>query len=112
MYLFEGLRQKVLEYLPAEQVEQITAAYRLAADAHNTQKRHSGEPYITHPVAVAGILLLLMRLLALLILLLVLLLLLFFLTLAFPNASGVLLSSQLLLSETVFGILVPAVFHL
>lgn len=56
MYLFEGLRQKVSEYLPAEQVEQITAAYRLAADAHNTQKRHSGEPYITHPVAVAGIL--------------------------------------------------------
>lgn len=56
MYLFEGLRQKVLEYLPAEQVEQITAAYRLAADAHSTQKRHSGEPYITHPVAVAGIL--------------------------------------------------------
>lgn len=56
MYLFEGLRQKVSEYLPAEQVEQITAAYRLAADAHSAQKRHSGEPYITHPVAVAGIL--------------------------------------------------------
>jgi GTP pyrophosphokinase/guanosine-3',5'-bis(diphosphate) 3'-pyrophosphohydrolase len=56
VYLFEGLRQKVSEYLPAEQVEQITAAYRLAADAHSTQKRHSGEPYITHPVAVAGIL--------------------------------------------------------
>jgi GTP pyrophosphokinase/guanosine-3',5'-bis(diphosphate) 3'-pyrophosphohydrolase len=56
VYLFEGLRQKVSEYLPAEQVEQITAAYRLAADAHSAQKRHSGEPYITHPVAVAGIL--------------------------------------------------------
>lgn len=56
MYLFEGLRQKLQDYLPAEQVEQITAAYRLAADAHSAQKRHSGEPYITHPVAVAGIL--------------------------------------------------------
>src|SRR5690606_13880058 len=33
----------------------ITEAYRLAAGAHKGQLRRSGEPYITHPLAVAGI---------------------------------------------------------
>ncbi|MDX1705414.1 bifunctional GTP diphosphokinase/guanosine-3',5'-bis pyrophosphate 3'-pyrophosphohydrolase [Pseudidiomarina sp.] len=56
MYLFEGLRQQLTEYLPPEQVDKIAAAFKLAADAHSAQKRHSGEPYITHPVAVAGLL--------------------------------------------------------
>lgn len=56
MYLFEGLRQQLTEYLPPEQVERIAAAYRLAAEAHKPQKRSSGEPYITHPVAVASLL--------------------------------------------------------
>ena len=56
MYLFEGLKTKVSEYLPPEQVEYIQAAYVLARDAHDGQTRSSGDPYITHPVAVAGIL--------------------------------------------------------
>lgn len=56
MYLFEGLRQQLAEYLPPEQVEQAAAAFKLAADGHKHQKRNSGEPYITHPVAVAGLL--------------------------------------------------------
>jgi (p)ppGpp synthetase, RelA/SpoT family len=56
VYLFEGLRQQLAEYLPPEQVEQASAAFKLAADGHKHQKRHSGEPYITHPVAVAGLL--------------------------------------------------------
>ncbi|PWW14153.1 MULTISPECIES: bifunctional GTP diphosphokinase/guanosine-3',5'-bis pyrophosphate 3'-pyrophosphohydrolase [Pseudidiomarina] len=56
MYLFEGLRQQLTEYLPPEQVERTAAAYRLAAEAHKPQKRSSGEPYITHPVAVASLL--------------------------------------------------------
>ncbi|KFZ30609.1 guanosine-3',5'-bis(diphosphate) 3'-pyrophosphohydrolase [Pseudidiomarina salinarum] len=56
MYLFEGLRQQLTEYLPPEQVDRTAAAFQLAADAHSEQKRHSGEPYITHPVAVAGLL--------------------------------------------------------
>jgi GTP pyrophosphokinase len=34
----------------------ITAAYEVAADAHQAQKRDDGEPYITHPLAVATIL--------------------------------------------------------
>ena len=53
MYLFEGLRQQLAEYLPPDQVQRAAAAFKLAAEAHKTQKRRSGEPYITHPVAVA-----------------------------------------------------------
>ena len=56
MYLFEGLKTKVSKYLPTDQVEYIQAAYVLARDAHDGQTRSSGDPYITHPVAVAGIL--------------------------------------------------------
>lgn len=56
MYLFEGLKAKVSAYLPKDQVEYIQAAYVLARDAHDGQTRSSGDPYITHPVAVAGIL--------------------------------------------------------
>ena len=56
MYLFEGLKNKVSEYLPAETVADIQRAYVLARDAHDGQMRSSGDPYITHPVAVTGIL--------------------------------------------------------
>jgi RelA/SpoT family (p)ppGpp synthetase len=43
-------------YLPAEQVAQVMRAYEFAAKAHEGQQRHSGEPYISHPVAVATLL--------------------------------------------------------
>ncbi|GAC15329.1 bifunctional GTP diphosphokinase/guanosine-3',5'-bis pyrophosphate 3'-pyrophosphohydrolase [Aliiglaciecola lipolytica] len=56
MYLFEGLKHKLSDYLPPDSVEAIQAAYVLAKDAHDGQMRSSGDPYITHPVAVAGIL--------------------------------------------------------
>ena len=56
MYLFESLKELASSYLPGEQVEQLTAAYLVARDAHQGQTRSSGEPYITHPVAVARIL--------------------------------------------------------
>lgn len=56
MYLFEGLKTKVSEYLTPEHVEFVQAAYVLARDAHEGQTRSSGDPYITHPVAVTGIL--------------------------------------------------------
>ena len=42
-------------YSPAA-IESIRKAYLLAREAHEGQNRFSGEPYITHPVAVAGIL--------------------------------------------------------
>ncbi|RUO73684.1 bifunctional GTP diphosphokinase/guanosine-3',5'-bis pyrophosphate 3'-pyrophosphohydrolase [Idiomarina seosinensis] len=56
MYLFEGLKTQISEYLPAEQIEQVEQAFIVANDAHSSQKRSSGEPYITHPVAVASLL--------------------------------------------------------
>lgn len=43
-------------YLSASDIERIRAAYRYADDAHLGQIRKSGEPYITHPIAVASIL--------------------------------------------------------
>ncbi|AAO89860.1 bifunctional GTP diphosphokinase/guanosine-3',5'-bis pyrophosphate 3'-pyrophosphohydrolase [Coxiella burnetii] len=55
MRLFKKLRQK-LDYLNGEQVESIRQAYLMAFSAHRAQKRRTGEPYINHPVAVAGIL--------------------------------------------------------
>jgi len=44
------------EYLTPADIEQVWAAYRYAAVAHAGQTRKTGEPYITHPVAVACIL--------------------------------------------------------
>ena len=44
------------EYLAPADIEQVWAAYRYAAFAHAGQTRKTGEPYITHPVAVACIL--------------------------------------------------------
>ncbi len=43
-------------YLSAEQVSRVKRAYYYAEQAHEGQRRRSGEPYITHPLAVAGIL--------------------------------------------------------
>ncbi|MBJ2137602.1 bifunctional GTP diphosphokinase/guanosine-3',5'-bis pyrophosphate 3'-pyrophosphohydrolase [Paraglaciecola chathamensis] len=56
MYLFEGLKQKLEAYLPADKVAETQRAFVVARDAHDGQMRSSGDPYITHPVAVAGIL--------------------------------------------------------
>ena len=50
------LLAKVATYLPAEQVQRIREATEFGAEAHQGQKRVSGEPYITHPVAAAEIL--------------------------------------------------------
>ena len=54
-----GINQLIdkLEALPApEDVERVQAAYDFAFQAHEGQRRRSGEPYITHPVAVADLL--------------------------------------------------------
>ena len=47
---------QVLGYLKPEDVEKIEQAYEVARAAHSGQYRASGEPYITHPLAVAKIL--------------------------------------------------------
>jgi RelA/SpoT family (p)ppGpp synthetase len=51
-----GLRRLVetlQAYMPDEQIEQVVQAYEFGANAHDGQTRLSGEPYISHPVAVA-----------------------------------------------------------
>ena len=52
--------ERLLEQLPENYTladrELIQRAYRVAEEAHHEQKRHSGEPYINHCLAVASIL--------------------------------------------------------
>ncbi len=43
-----------LDYLSPAELEQVRLAYRFADQAHLGQVRHGGEPYITHPIAVAA----------------------------------------------------------
>jgi guanosine-3',5'-bis(diphosphate) 3'-pyrophosphohydrolase len=43
-----------LDYLGAPGIEQVRQAYRFADEAHLGQLRANGEPYITHPIAVAA----------------------------------------------------------
>ncbi len=50
---FAALTQS-LDYLDAAGIEQVRRAYRFADAAHLGQLRHSGQPYITHPIAVAA----------------------------------------------------------
>jgi GTP pyrophosphokinase len=47
--LLEGLET----YLPPDQIDTVARAYEYGASAHDGQTRKTGEPYITHPVAVA-----------------------------------------------------------
>jgi guanosine-3',5'-bis(diphosphate) 3'-pyrophosphohydrolase len=48
--------QKAADYLPEEQHRLLRRAWSVGAAAHVGQTRRSGEPYITHPVAVAEVL--------------------------------------------------------
>jgi guanosine-3',5'-bis(diphosphate) 3'-pyrophosphohydrolase len=50
---FAALTEK-LSYLNAEGLDMVRRAYRYADEAHLGQMRNSGEPYITHPIAVAA----------------------------------------------------------
>jgi len=53
VYLFEPLKELSATYLSKDQVDLLKHAYIVARDAHDGQMRSSGDPYITHPVAVA-----------------------------------------------------------
>ncbi len=54
--VWRALERQLSEYLPAEQIDRVRRAYEVGASAHEGQTRKTGEPYITHPLAVAGIL--------------------------------------------------------
>jgi guanosine-3',5'-bis(diphosphate) 3'-pyrophosphohydrolase len=54
--LLEPLLRTVRNVHPKADLTLIERAFDVAAKAHSGQKRRSGDPYITHPVAVAGIL--------------------------------------------------------
>ena len=51
---FASLTAK-LDYLSPAEIRRVREAYRFADEAHLGQFRASGEPYITHPIAVAGL---------------------------------------------------------
>jgi RelA/SpoT family (p)ppGpp synthetase len=52
----DRLNRRMQRYLSPELVAKVMEAYEFAARAHEGQQRRSGEPYISHPVAVATIL--------------------------------------------------------
>lgn len=54
--LYEELVKSIRRYHPSDDITMIKKAYQIAHDAHNDQKRKSGEPYIIHPLCVAIIL--------------------------------------------------------
>ncbi len=56
MQELEALRHELKQYLDSTEIETIEKACQLADQAHAGQKRHTGEPYITHPLSVALIL--------------------------------------------------------
>ncbi len=53
---FKILHDEISQYLTHEQVNMVEMAYLFAKEAHGSQTRYTGEPYITHPIAVAEIL--------------------------------------------------------
>ena len=52
----EKLRELLGTYLKPEDIERVAAAFLFSAEAHKGQFRISGDPYFSHPLAVAGIL--------------------------------------------------------
>src|SRR5216110_3065860 len=56
MIRFEDVVEKVRAYSPDADVELLRRAYVFSAFEHRGQVRHSGEPYLIHPLAVADFL--------------------------------------------------------
>ena len=56
MLTLNGLLEKVRSYSPGKDLEILKKAYHFSREAHCSQKRSEGSPYIKHPLAVAYIL--------------------------------------------------------
>ena len=56
MIRINDILDKVTEYIPGADLEIIERAYVFSARVHEGQVRLSGEPYLSHPLEVAGIL--------------------------------------------------------
>ena len=56
MQSIDHLTEQLASYLSSDQIDQVRKAFFFAKDAHEGQYRRSGEPYITHPLAVSYIL--------------------------------------------------------
>lgn len=52
----DQLLERVQSYQPDADLEMVRKAYEFSAKAHEGQVRRSGEPYVKHPIAVAGVL--------------------------------------------------------
>jgi len=57
MYRFNDIADRLLDYNPQVDVARLQRAYVFTAKVHDGQERLSGEPYLVHPLEVAGILL-------------------------------------------------------
>src|SRR5438874_4103619 len=52
----QTLIEEIPKYLPGADLELLTRAYRFSEHSHQGQQRASGEPYLSHPLEVAGLL--------------------------------------------------------
>mgnify|MGYP002413559175 CR=1 FL=1 len=52
----DAFADRLSSYLGPDQVNLVRRAYYYAEQAHDGQRRRSGEPYVTHPLAVSNIL--------------------------------------------------------
>jgi guanosine-3',5'-bis(diphosphate) 3'-pyrophosphohydrolase len=52
----ETLIEDIPKYLPGADLDLLTRAYRFSEHSHQGQQRASGEPYLSHPLEVAGLL--------------------------------------------------------
>ena len=56
MPTIDALSERLSDYLDLQQINEVRRAYFYAEQAHDGQRRKSGEPYVTHPLAVSSIL--------------------------------------------------------
>ena len=56
MPTIDALSDRLTDYLDSDEIRKVRRAYFYAEQAHDGQRRKSGEPYVTHPLAVASVL--------------------------------------------------------